>query len=138
MMKNIKELAYLLALLSLISCKEDKNENLKALRSMYNAKSRVEHLGYLSEDYELHFGGIGDKPLYKSDLEDMLKWDYGVIPDRAITKIVKQDSDTIVINSHEENGFSKILGYPGWDSKNTFVFDKMRLIKNIWNRHWIG
>ncbi|MEQ8927195.1 MAG: hypothetical protein RLO81_15345 [Fulvivirga sp.] len=105
------------------------NRNEHILTQFYNSSSRIEHLDHLSTDYELHFGSVTGKGINKSQLANLLKWDYALNPDRQILEFIKLARDTVILRSKEENDFSKLIKYPGWESVNTYVIDERGLIK---------
>ncbi|QSE99144.1 hypothetical protein [Fulvivirga lutea] len=122
-------LLFLITLSTLDCSSNESNRNQLILNQFYNTTSRSQHLAYLAEDYQLYFGSVKGKGMSKSKLAELLRWDYALNPDRQILEFIKLSSDTVILRSKEENDFSKLIKYPGWESVNTYIIDKSGLIK---------
>jgi len=53
----------------------------------------------------------------------MLRWDYALNVTHRIGSITSRDG-AVVVTIHEDNDFSRLIDFPGWDSTSTFVVDE--------------
>ncbi len=116
-------LCWLLVILSSTGCNDKKDSFAKPdpVAKLYTSKSKRNHLKQLSEDYRLYFRKIEGSGINKEILSKMLDWDYNLNASKKILDTAYLSKDSIVLLSHEENDFSRLIGFPGWKSENTFT-----------------
>jgi hypothetical protein len=97
------------------------------VREYFSAKDRETALGLLSPDYKIWFGKREGAGIPKQEVARMLEWDFALNPQRRIEEMRVNGSE-VVVRAHEDNDFSLLIGYPGWDAVSTFTVDKAGLI----------
>lgn len=94
-----------------------------AVRQYLSADTREAALGLLAEDYKLWFGAKKGEPMRKAEAARLLEWDYALRPRRRIRRL-RVSGRTVVVSAHEDNDFSLLLDFPGWDAVSTFEIDR--------------
>lgn len=94
-----------------------------AVRQYLSADTREAALGLLAEDYRLWFGEKKGEPMRKDEAARVLEWDYALRPRRRI-RWLRVSGRTVVVGAHEDNDFSLLLDFPGWDAVSTFEIDR--------------
>jgi hypothetical protein len=91
----------------------------KIVKRYLFAKTREAALALLAPDYRLWFEKRDGKGLSKSDVAELLAWDYALHPRHRITDL-QINVNEVVANVHEDNDFSLLIGFPGWDAVTTY------------------
>lgn len=104
--------------------------SLDAVHSYLTAKTREEALKQLAPDFRLWFGKKEGRGLSKQDLAGMLEWDFALDPRHRIDSS-QTDGRDVTAQVHEDNNFSLLLGFPGWDASWTFILKENGLIDGI-------
>lgn len=98
------------------------------VREYFAAKDREAALALLSPDYKIWFGKREGEPgIAKQEVARMLEWDFALNPRRRIEELRVTDRE-VLVRAHEDNDFSLLIGYPGWDAVSTFTVDPNGLI----------
>lgn len=97
------------------------------VREYFSAKDRETALGLLSPDYKIWFGKKEGAGISKQEVARMLEWDFALNPRRRIEEL-RINGREVVVRAHEDNDFSLLIGYPGWDAVSTFTVDHTGLI----------
>jgi hypothetical protein len=98
-----------------------------AVRRYLSATSREEALGLLSPDYRLWFESRTGKGMPKDEVARMLEWDFALNPIHRVEKL-EVDGHQVRVTAHEDNDFSLLIGFPGWDAASTFTVSEGGLI----------
>lgn len=107
------------------SVSEDSNQaTLMAYVTSPNLKSALSRLDH---DYKLYFGDRSGNGISKEDVALFLTWDHALHPSQTFTEL-KSFGDTITAIAHEENDFTRLIEFPGWDARVTYVFNDSHLI----------
>ena len=82
----------------------------------------------LSKDFRMWFESTSGESESRSEILRGSGWDDEL---RGRSRIVRMDvrGDTVVVLAHEDNDFSLLIGYQGWDPTITFVVNKDGLIE---------
>ncbi|HEY2722090.1 MAG TPA: hypothetical protein VGI82_10220 [Chitinophagaceae bacterium] len=82
----------------------------------------------MSEDYHSFFiEKKGDGKNKEVSLNSFLDWDAPLHPD-IIISTYSVHGDEWKVEFHEQNNFSKLIGYPGWKGKEIIRFDSRKKI----------
>jgi hypothetical protein len=92
------------------------------------ADTLEEALACLSPEYRLWFETREGAGLSKSEVAEMLQWDFALHPKRRFSPVRREDG-AYVFEVHEENDFSRLIDFPGWDAVSSFWLDEAGLIK---------
>lgn len=92
-----------------------------------HARSLEEASEALAPNYRLYFGDRGGAGVSRADALQMLQWDYALHAEHHIDE-VQPGRKGVTVRVHEDNDFSKLLGFPGWDATSTFELDERGLI----------
>lgn len=87
--------------------------------SYLDSPSRETALAHLTSDYAMHFAG-DPASLDKTQTAAALAWDFALDPDHRVDALAI-NGDTVVVQQHETNDFARLLGFPGWDARATYV-----------------
>ena len=99
----------------------------ETIRKYLAAKTRETALARLASDYRLFFDKKVGTGLSKTQVADMLDWDFALHPKHRI-KEMKRYGRQVVVQTHEDNDFSLLIGFPGWDATSTFLVNEAGLI----------
>jgi hypothetical protein len=102
-------------------------ENAAVVRRYLSAKTLDEALSALAPDYHLWFGRREGAGMDRASVAKMLEWDYALHPRHRIDRI-DVNGDTVTVQAHEDNDFSLLIGFAGWDATSTYVVDNQHLI----------
>jgi len=82
----------------------------------------------LSKDFRMWFESTSGESESRSDILRGSGWDDEL---HGRSRIVRMDvrGDTVAVLAHEDNDFSLLIGYQGWDPTITFVVDKAGLLE---------
>ncbi|HKY04665.1 MAG TPA: hypothetical protein VJQ56_07245 [Blastocatellia bacterium] len=97
------------------------------VREYISAKDREAKLAMLSPDYRIWFGKREGPGMTKPEAARMLEWDFALNPRHRIEEVKVAGRD-VVVRIHEDNDFSLLIGYPGWDAVSTYTVDESGLI----------
>jgi hypothetical protein len=93
-----------------------------AVQRYLDAQTLGEAASALAPDYTLWFDERRGNGINRASALDMLQWDYALHPrHRVLATSVRGNEVTITL--HEDNDFSQLLGFPGWNATSTFVVD---------------
>jgi hypothetical protein len=86
----------------------------------------------LGAGYHLWFGTRSGEGLDRARVATMLEWDYALTPRYRIDAIEVRGRE-VVARVHEDNDFSLLIGFPGWDADSTFVLDDAgRIVSQVY------
>ena len=81
----------------------------------------------LAPEYRIWFGERSGAGTDRAAAIAMLQWDFALNPYHRIDEMTVNDG-TVVVRVHEENDFSRLIGFPGWNATSTFTVDENGLI----------
>lgn len=111
------------ALALTLACATTKTPAENAVRRYLAAASVDEALSVLSPTYRLRFGTAESEGMAREQVAQMLaSWDFPLHPRHEILDL-RANGNTVIATVHEENDFSRMLGFPGWTATSTFVVD---------------
>lgn len=95
----------------------------------FAAETRPAKMRHLSDGFRMWFEERSGEGMTKAQLGEDTGWDDAL---HARTRIVTLHAtgDTVVVQAHEDNDFSLLLGYPGWDPTITYVVGDEGLIES--------
>lgn len=94
-----------------------------AVRRYLDARTHAEAVGRLAPQYRLWFGEKKGEGMSREAAAKMLEWDFALRPRHQIHSI-EVHGDTVVVRQHEDNDFSRLIGFPGWDATSTYTVDE--------------
>jgi hypothetical protein len=115
-------------LMNYIPCHGQDNY-LKTINATLKCKTIDQLLTFYAEDYRFYFIRKEGEGTSKAKAVKGLEWDYALHPDLSLLEVVSQDKGEVVVRFHEENDFTKLLGFPGWDANMKYTFDEKGLIR---------
>lgn len=92
------------------------------VRRYLDSKTLDQALSAFSPDYRLWFGQRSGNGLDRAKVAKMLEWDYALDPRHRIDALDVNGAE-VTVRVHEDNEFSRLIGFPGWDASSTFVVD---------------
>jgi hypothetical protein len=87
--------------------------------SYLQSPSRITALAHLAPEYTIRFGDSATT-LDKAQSASMLEWDFALDPEHRIDSLAIS-GESVIVQQHETNDFARLLGFPGWDAKSTYV-----------------
>ena len=87
-----------------------------------DAKTLDEALSLLAPEYRLWFNARKGEGMDRAAAARMLTWDYALHPRHRVDGFEVRGNE-VVARVHEDNDFSLLIGFPGWDSTSTYVVD---------------
>lgn len=103
-----------------------------AVRQYLDAATREEAVSRLAPDYRLWFGERKGPGISRESAGEMLRWDYTLNVAHQIRSIASNDG-VVTARVHEDNDFSRLIDFPGWDSTSTFlVGDDGRIVWQVY------
>ena len=93
------------------------------VRSYLSAETLAQALDALAPDYRIWFGARSGEGLDRARVASMLEWDYALNPRHRIDAIEVHGSE-VTARVHEDNDFSLLIGFPGWDAISTYVVNE--------------
>ena len=90
------------------------------VRGYLSATTLEEAQSALAPDYRIWFGARSGEGISRERVIRMLEWDYALNPRTRIDAISARGSE-VTVRVHEDNDFSLLIGFPGWDATSTFV-----------------
>ncbi|MFL6247923.1 MAG: hypothetical protein ACJ74H_18010 [Thermoanaerobaculia bacterium] len=93
-----------------------------AVRRYLASKTLEQALSAFAPDYRLWFGERVGEGLDRAKVAKMLEWDYALNPGHRIDSFEVNGTE-VTVRVHEDNDFSRLIGFPGWDATSTFVVD---------------
>lgn len=111
-----------LALLSLVvaACASTSNDPSAVVRRYLTARTLEEAVSALDPGYRLWFGARTGEGIDRATTARMLEWDFALHPRHRIDAVTAR-GDEVTARVHEDNDFSLLLGFPGWDATSTYV-----------------
>jgi hypothetical protein len=76
----------------------------------------------LAPEYRLWFGERKGDGLDREAAIAMLTWDYALHPRHRVESLTVR-GDEVIARVHEDNDFSLLIGFPGWDATSTYTID---------------
>jgi hypothetical protein len=76
----------------------------------------------LAPDYRLWFGERRGDGLDRDAALGMLTWDFALHPRHRVESLTVR-GDEVFARVHEDNDFSLLIGFPGWDATSTYTVD---------------
>ena len=98
------------------------------LDSYLSGASPEDALRHCTEDYRLWFYKREGNGVTRDQVARLLEWDCALNP-RHHYRDLSIGGKVLSAAFHEENDFSRLIDYPGWDARVTFWFDDNDLIK---------
>jgi hypothetical protein len=98
------------------------NDPVRVVRSYLAAQTLEQALSALAPEYRLWFGERSGEGLDRARVAKMLEWDYALHPRHRVSSITANGAE-VTAQVHEDNDFSLLLGFPGWDATSTFTVD---------------
>jgi hypothetical protein len=98
------------------------DENAAVVKHYLSAKTLDDALSALAPDYHLWFGKREGAGMDRASVAKMLEWDFALAPRHRIDRI-DVSGDTVTVQVHEDNDFSLLIGFPGWDATSTYIID---------------
>jgi hypothetical protein len=86
------------------------------------ARTLDEAMSVLAPEYRLWFGARSGAGMDRVATAQMLQWDYALHPRHRIEALTI-DGNVITARVHEENDFSRLIGFPGWTASSTYTLD---------------
>lgn len=127
----MKRRVFILLCLSMIHCASAASPE-NAVRRYLRAQTREQALAALAPEYTLRFGAANSEGMSRDEVAKSLMWDFALRPSHDILSL-RRDGDVIVAVVHEENDFSRLLGFPGWTATSTFVVDQTgRIVSQLY------
>lgn len=99
------------------------SEPAAVVRRYLDAKTLDDALAFLAPDYRLWFGGRSGEGMAHERAAKMLEWDFALHPRHRIDSITVHGRD-VTAQVHEDNDFSLLIGFPGWDATSTYTVDE--------------
>jgi hypothetical protein len=87
-----------------------------------DARTREDALAVLAPGYRLWFGKREGEGLDKAAVAEMLEWDFALRPRHRVDRLEVSGAQVVAV-LHEENDFSLLIGFPGWDATSTFTVE---------------
>ena len=100
----------------------------RAVERYLSAPTLAAAAALLSPEYQISFGETTAAGVDRAAAVDMLQWDFALNPYRRIDDITVNAQGAVVVRVHEENDFSRLIGFPGWNATSTFTVDANGLI----------
>lgn len=94
----------------------------RAVERYLTAATLDEASALLAPEYRIWFGERSGDGIEREAFIDMLRWDFALHPYHRIDELTVRDG-TVVARIHEENDFSRLIGFPGWNATSTFTVD---------------
>jgi hypothetical protein len=91
-----------------------------AVRTYLAASTREQALQVLAPEYRLWFGQRQGEGLDRTHVAAMLEWDFALHPRHRIVSLESRGSEVSAL-VHEDNDFSLLIGFPGWDATSTYT-----------------
>lgn len=111
------------ALLLLISGCASTSDPAAPVRAYLSSRTLEQALSALAPEYRLWFGSRTGEGLDRARVAKMLEWDYALHPRHRIDALTVNGSE-VTARVHEDNDFSLLIGFPGWDATSTFTLDE--------------
>lgn len=103
-----------------------------AVRSYLASRTLDEALSALAPEYRLWFGARSGEGMDRAGAAKMLEWDYALHPRHRVDSI-SIDGSEVTAQVHEDNDFSLLIGFPGWDAKSTYTLDERgRIVSQLY------
>lgn len=93
------------------------------VRAYLSSRTLEQALSALAPEYRLWFGSRSGDGLDRARVAKMLEWDYALHPRHRVDSVTVNGS-VVTARVHEDNDFSLLIGFPGWDSSSTFTLDE--------------
>ena len=129
-MKNLLALA-LAALVLNCSTTTPASDPEHVVRGYLAAKSHEEVVSYLAPTYRLWFGERKGDGMGRDAAAKLLEWDFALNPRHRVDSLTV-DGSTVTARVHEENDFSLLIGFPGWDSTSTYVVENGQIVSQLY------
>ena len=107
------------------------NEAAATVRSYLSARSHSAAISFLAPEYRLWFGRRSGAGIDRSSCAKMLEWDYALNVRRQIRSIAVHGAE-VTAQVHEDNDFSLLIGFTGWDSSSTFTVDEGKITSQVY------
>ena len=121
-MESYKRRVWLaLALIALLRCASSRTPAATVQRYLH-ATSLDEAASVLGPDYRLWFEERRGAGIDRTATLTMLQWDYALHTRHRVDDLQVHGKE-VVATVHEDNDFSLLLGFPGWDATSTFMTD---------------
>jgi hypothetical protein len=93
-----------------------------AVRTYLESQTLDAEVAALAPEYRLWFGERSGEGLDRARVAKMLEWDYALHPRHRIDSVDIRGPE-VIVRVHEDNDFSLLIGFPGWDATSTYVVD---------------
>jgi hypothetical protein len=123
-MPSMRFLTSLLGAIVVSSCASAAHhDSIAVVQSYLSSKTRDEAVSFFAPDYRLWFGKRSGDGIDRAHVAKMLEWDYALNARHRIDTITAHGAE-VTAQVHEDNDFSRLIGFPGWDASSTFVVDE--------------
>jgi hypothetical protein len=126
---HMRKLLSLLALLFLYCATVRTPE--ATVRAYLAAETHAEALALLAPEYRLWFGTRSGAGMDRDRAAKMLEWDFALHPRHRVTSVVVRGNE-VTAQVHEDNDFSLLIGFPGWDSTSTYTVENGRITSQLY------
>lgn len=116
-------LPVVIVLLFGVACASSAPDPETAVRRYLGAPTRKDAVSMLGPEYRLWFGERSGQGIDRTKVAQMLVWDFALHPRHRIDEITVRGK-VVVVRGHEDNDFSLLIGFPGWDATSTYVVDE--------------
>jgi hypothetical protein len=106
--------------LLLVACASTSTNPTAVVRRYLSARTLDEAVSTLDPGYRLWFGSRTGEGIDRASTARMLEWDFALHPRHRIEAITAH-GDEVTVRVHEDNDFSLLLGFPGWDATSTYI-----------------
>ncbi len=125
----MRKLVPLLALLSLHCATARDPES--TVRAYLDAKTHAEALSFLAPEYRVWFGERSGEGMSRESAAMMLEWDFALHPRHRVTSVTVRGNE-VTAQVHEDNDFSLLIGFPGWDARSTYTVENGRITSQLY------
>jgi len=106
--------------LALVACASTSSDPADVVRRYLTAHTLDDAVSTLDPGYRLWFGTRKGDGIDREHTARMLEWDFALQPRHRIDQIAANGGE-VTARVHEDNDFSLLLGFPGWDAMSTYV-----------------
>jgi hypothetical protein len=108
--------------LLILACASSGGRAEAAVRRYLASTTLDQAMAALAPEYRLWFGRRSGDGISRETAGRMLQWDFALHPRHRIDGLSAERAE-VVARVHEDNDFSLLIGFPGWDATSTFTLD---------------
>jgi hypothetical protein len=106
---------------------QKQSTQMAVVKKYLNAKDLETALSCLAEDYRIWFEKKEGEGIQRNEAEKMLQWDFALRPNRPVQHCFEQPG-RVLCKIHEDNDFSRLIDFPGWEANTTYWINEDGLI----------